>query len=982
MEELLTPLKTTATSNLAGSGTHLVEAKLLEETHSDLNRRLDSSEAALDFLSSKPGLEALLRVLDWLDPKTAAHGHFNIKLPGPKAAQIINVLVNVIVPDYWATLSGQQTSIHLKTKRLLLRCLSSVAGIGAITTRLRSLVTSYRDGGDSKKIGGVDDSEALRDVRDVLESILEKDTFITSIWTDISLSTTTVSARSLLWKELISILATGRLLSVAAEANEIFNTGSSKIQEGSWVGDGNKYSSWLGRNVGAMAIHFKEEDVEAWKEAARLLGKGLTLGYVDQVIEALYASLIVGVASATAKLRALIDRLHVHEQRTVLYSMIRIVSKRCLSADEPVNFSDTQASNKSTIGGLTGLLAALTQDSPALKDALVEWLTGISGGGIPHSNDTHRAVIAAIAPDHERTEAILQKSLQLFGDKLYIKHTPVLHQEVNVQILLMVAGYIHRSDPMYLIGIARSSIYLNAISNRLAASSQRARLLGMIVGATVSEVVDPPDKRLAFSSEEMNNTEGQWYRSLFKVQDHIGSVDDIKPHFLTTAPQHTNRKRTKPVDDKGGKQLSPISNNPTTTSKIISIEEVYDEVDSEDEDLLMYEKPDSESDDEDEDPTLVQRNKPTAPVYIRELISGLRDTENYDRHKLALATASSLIRRKANFGTEVSDHIEELATLLVGLGDKYEMEDFQQLRLQGMIAVLVAVPLRMGQWFSKTFFNGDYSMSQRASILTTLGMGARELAGFRKEDAALTGADAVPENPFPSKTLPGRLHKIYALEAAPVDALAKNLERTMIQPLAIEAADKVAGPNALKVRTFSSRMEVEKKRKKPIPNELAKIVAEGFFFPLTGRWRIQLQAYGNKSVQFSPFLLTSFIKTLALILHASGASTLSLPQMTSEFWDLLLSLRSNGDDSTVLEALLFAFLTVLDINEDKRRLAEDHAKELLETQQWAEQVFEMVEGGSEEGDRVRMLAASVLVRTREVVEKYQRLLMGDMLDYM
>ena len=138
---------------------------------------------------------------------------------------------------------------------------------------------------------------------------------------------------------------------------------------------------------------------------------------------------------------------------------------------------------------------------------------------------------------------------------------------------------------------------------------------------------------------------------------------------------------------------------------------------------------------------------------------------------------------------------------------------------------------------------------------------------------------------------------------------------------------------------------------------------------------------GDRSVQFSPFLLTSFLKTLSLILHASGASTLSLPQMTSEFWDLLLSLRSAGDDSTVLEALLFAFLTLLDINEDKRRLAEDHAKELLETQQWVEQVFEMAPGGSEEGERVRMLAASVLVRTKEVVEKYQRLLMGDMLDY-
>lgn len=168
------------------------------------------------------------------------------------------------------------------------------------------------------------------------------------------------------------------------------------------------------------------------------------------------------------------------------------------------------------------------------------------------------------------------------------------------------------------------------------------------------------------------------------------------------------------------------------------------------------------------------------------------------------------------------------------------MENFQKMRLQGMIAVLTAEPLKMGQWFSRTFYNGDYSMGQRASVLTTLGMGARELAGLAKEDAALTGANA-KETTFPSKRLPDRLHKIYALEAAPMDALSAQLEKTMIQPMATSAADQITGPNALKVRTFSSRMEVEKKRQKPIPNELAKIVAEGFFFPLTGRWRIHLQ---------------------------------------------------------------------------------------------------------------------------------------------
>ena len=85
----------------------------------------------------------------------------------------------------------------------------------------------------------------------------------------------------------------------------------------------------------------------------------------------------------------------------------------------------------------------------------------------------------------------------------------------------------------------------------------------------------------------------------------------------------------------------------------------------------------------------------------------------------------------------------------------------------------------------------------------------------------------------------------------------------------------------------------------------------------------------------------------------------------------------------MLEALLFSFLTLLDVNVDsQRRLAEEHAKELLETQAWASSVLEKLGGGDEEGERCRMLAAGVLVRCREVVEKYQRLLMGDLVDFM
>lgn len=421
----------------------------------------------------------------------------------------------------------------------------------------------------------------------------------------------------------------------------------------------------------------------------------------------------------------------------------------------------------------------------------------------------------------------------------------------------MLSGYIFRANKEYLVNMSRSSLYLNAISNRLAASSPRTRFLGMVFGTSISELIDPQDKRMKFGVEELESADGMWYRALTSVHDEVGSITDLKPVFNTSS-----KPVTKVLKSRSNERKSTVpTNSVKPTSKIISIEEIHDSSDSEDEDLPLYEKPDSDPSDEDEDPTLVQRDRPTAPVqvlpltaihtiralltfsscsYIRDLVKGLRDTENFDIHKLALSNAAGLIRRKAAFGTEVSDNIEDLATLLVGLGDKWEMEHFQQMRLQGMIAVLVAEPLKMGQWFSRTFYNGDYSMGQRASVLTTLSMGARELAGLGKEDAALTDAN-ISGKLFPSQKLPDKLHQAYALEAAPMEALSSQLERSMIQPMAASAADQVIGPKALQVRTFSSRMAVEKKRQKPIPNALAKIVAEGFFFPLTGLWRIHLQ---------------------------------------------------------------------------------------------------------------------------------------------
>jgi telomere length regulation protein len=79
--------------------------------------------------------------------------------------------------------------------------------------------------------------------------------------------------------------------------------------------------------------------------------------------------------------------------------------------------------------------------------------------------------------------------------------------------------------------------------------------------------------------------------------------------------------------------------------------------------------------------------------------------------------------------------------------------------------------------------------------------------------------------------------------------------------------------------------------------------------------------------------------------------------------------------------LLFGFLTLLELNSERKEwIAKEHAKELVETQAWAKLLLENASGGDEQADRMKMLAAAVVVKCGEVVERWRRLLLGDMVD--
>ena len=181
---------------------------------------------------------------------------------------------------------------------------------------------------------------------------------------------------------------------------------------------------------------------------------------------------------------------------------------------------------------------------------------------------------------------------------------------VNTQLLLLLFGRLHHFDNEYLINISKSSIYLNAISNRLAASSPRSQFLGMVVGNSVSDAVDAKDKRLNFSIDEGEHSDAKWYAGLIKVKDSMGSISDLK----VVGDLHSTGHKNKPTQKSGNGQSKKAEPVQKSTSKIIAIEEIMNDSDREDYNLPVFAKPDSDPEDSDDDPTVVERNKPSAPV--------------------------------------------------------------------------------------------------------------------------------------------------------------------------------------------------------------------------------------------------------------------------------------------------------------------------------------------------------------------------------
>lgn len=142
----------------------------------------------------------------------------------------------------------------------------------------------------------------------------------------------------------------------------------------------------------------------------------------------------------------MLNRLLAYEQERFLYSLLRTLPKKLIAASKSSE-GNRDFRNDTAVAGAAALLAGITDDNNKLRDELVTWLIGNPGGGIGGDLSIRRAAFAALSLQtgmrplshfsaagianvlKEAIQVILEKGMRTFGDELFVKHSPILHQE-------------------------------------------------------------------------------------------------------------------------------------------------------------------------------------------------------------------------------------------------------------------------------------------------------------------------------------------------------------------------------------------------------------------------------------------------------------------------------------------------------------------------------------------------------------------------
>lgn len=251
MDALLTPVSTTYRRTQKDSKFLLTEVKPSKPVETEVKpSHVSSAGDALKLLRSQPDYHSLISILRFLTCHGPDANDFRLHAPTPKSAAIIQSLVTEIAPNYWALLVEDSVQFHGKNqpnnKELFVKCLRSVTGINAIVSHIRALIQESAAG--VKESARPDIVLHLDIFLDLIAAVLEGDESIRTIWATSILDLSTEALKKGQSQSLLSLLTSGRLVSVTAEASNILRREQDRSKT-RWISDGLEVSKWVGRNT-------------------------------------------------------------------------------------------------------------------------------------------------------------------------------------------------------------------------------------------------------------------------------------------------------------------------------------------------------------------------------------------------------------------------------------------------------------------------------------------------------------------------------------------------------------------------------------------------------------------------------------------------------------------------------------------------------------------------------------------------------------
>ncbi|KAK9358242.1 telomere length regulation protein-domain-containing protein [Lipomyces starkeyi] len=894
-----------------------------------MDDRVRSVSDSVEILKGAPSSNDVLQIIHSLSKNGS------IRFPSPESGQVISILLNKIVPDFYDAM--KQSKEFSQDVLMILRSLTGIRGLLNVLSICTDIVRRQPNDPQARN--------KLQALVTVLEDALSANILVTLYSQFMS-----DSKRDLYWREVTALFAGQKIVSAAAEAKAAIDE-NDKPKSWWWTADGAKMSEFLGLAL-LRCSNGEIGDAILGKFFIRALSSGYPNLFLSQLLN----------KQGFDFMKSISRHLDARETASFTKAVLRYLQTTYFDHEDT---DAVRVSHKvSAAATILIYLIPLDEENNLLQIVLQQQIG---------NQRLRRAVVAWIA-FHGLQEQVFDDLLKTWSDKIVIHNVQITKQEVQTEVLGLLLPHL---GSKYIRIVAQSKQYLTGVSNRLGAVSTHLRYTGMCLAVAVNQR-DNSGIKLSFDDVPGFPAVYCEWAKLLQYKDAV--IDEASIwEYLTPRPSE-GAKKTGPISSI---VRMPISNTKTVkqTSAPIELNVENDSDDETDSEFEPYAIVEDESEDSDDDPTM-RREKVLPPVYIIDLIKYFHETDSNTallKHKVALANAAKIILRKATFGRELVAASKELGIILSGIKNNFDLENFEQNKMNAMVALVITVPEVIGPLYAESVTFGDYSLQERLTMLSALALAALHLSGRQSYEF-----DIDPQSMFTSRLLPEGIHERFIsaqdyphelsrLGLPKVDDAIKKIQVDALQESVTKATEAVAKePGVLRI---SKRLQNERHRAankiSVQKNNVAQIAGKAFFFPLAAHWR-----YFTKSIsrnEFGAIMAGHYIKTLAIILNASYPSATDILDMSMELFSILSTIRRDVSDAMIMESFLTAILVVIDVNEEDT-IINTFSKQLIEIKEYLDANWDGITD-----QRVHNISAGVLIKITQLLQTYQRRLVGEYL---